>query len=67
MNQHKQIDNELLNKIINDIESYANTQYRKYRLSSSPNVKNDPWVLGTSEGADFCVEIVKKYLTYLDE
>jgi hypothetical protein len=44
------------------MERYAESQYRKYKSSTSQTVRDDPWVLGTSEGADHCVEIIKKML-----
>lgn len=50
------------NYLISEFEKYAETQYRKYKMSSNQTVKNDPWVLGTSEGADECVNIIKKVL-----
>ena len=48
--------------IISELEKYAESQYRKYTMSSSKSIKNDPWVLGTSEGADKCIELIKKLL-----
>lgn len=45
-----------------EMERYADSQYRKYKSSTSNTVKDDPWVLGTSEGADYCVTIIKKML-----
>lgn len=45
-----------------EMERYAESQYRKYKSSTSQTVRDDPWVLGTSEGADHCVEIIKKML-----
>jgi hypothetical protein len=48
--------------ISKEIERYAESQYRKYKSSSSKTVKDDPWVLGTSEGADHCLERIKKMI-----
>jgi hypothetical protein len=45
-----------------EMERYSDSQYRKYKSSTSNMVKDDPWVLGTSEGADYCVDIIKKLL-----
>lgn len=45
-----------------EIERYAESQYRKYKSSTHPSIKNDPWILGTSEGADRCIDIIKKML-----
>ena len=53
--------------LIKEFEKYSEQQYRKYKYSSSSSVKNDPWVLGTSEGSDHCVTIVKKLLDFDDE
>lgn len=42
----------------NEIQKYGDSQYRKY-LSTH---KTDDWYLGTSEGADKCIEIIKNML-----
>lgn len=60
----EQLLNVFSNHLINEFEKYAEQQYRKYKYSSSSVVKDDPWVLGTSEGADHCSEIVKKVLDF---
>ena len=48
--------------ISKEIGRYAESQYRKYKSSASKTIKDDPWVLGTSEGADHCLELIKKML-----
>jgi hypothetical protein len=48
--------------LIKEMERYAESQYRKYKSSTSQTVRGDPWVLGTSEGSDHCIEIIKKML-----
>lgn len=47
-------------EVTRELEKYAESQYRKYKSSTHPSIKNDPWILGTSEGADRCIEIIKK-------
>lgn len=48
--------------LMSQMERYAENQYRKYKTSNSSAVRDDPWVLGTSEGADHCVGIIKSML-----
>lgn len=48
--------------ITKELEKYADSQYRKYISSTNSSIKNDPWVLGTSEGTDYCIDIIKKML-----
>ncbi len=58
--------NELLSEfgklIVKDIERYAESQYRKYVSSTNYSIRNDDWILGTSEGADHCVKLLEKML-----
>lgn len=48
--------------LLSQIEKYADSQYRKFKISNSSTVRDDPWVLGTSEGADYCIGIIKSML-----
>ena len=58
--------NELLSEfgklIVKDIEQYAESQYRKYVSSTNCSIRNNDWILGTSEGADYCVGLLEKML-----
>lgn len=48
--------------LVKQFEKYSECQYRKYKSSVNRNIKDDPWVLGSSEGADYCIELTKKML-----
>jgi hypothetical protein len=48
--------------LIKEFEHYSEHQYRKYKNSTNSSVKDNDWVLGTSEGADHCIDILKKIL-----
>jgi hypothetical protein len=52
--------------VLQEMEQYSESQYRKYKLSVSPSVRDSDWVLGTCDGADKCVDIIKKCLTFVD-
>ena len=45
-----------------EMERYSDSKYRKYKSSTNCSIRNNDWVLGTSEGADYCVDIIKKML-----
>lgn len=47
--------------LIKEFERYSNIQYRKY-LTEKNKEANTEWYLGTSEGSDHCVAILKKML-----
>jgi hypothetical protein len=48
--------------LVEELEGYSNRQYRKYTTSSSKLDRANPYVLGTSEGTDKCIEVIKELL-----
>ena len=48
--------------IVSEIDKFSNTEYQKYTSSTNNEFKGSSYVLGVSDGADVCAEIVQNML-----
>jgi hypothetical protein len=48
--------------IVSEIDKFSSTEYQKYTLSANNEFKGSSYILGLSDGADVCAEIVQNML-----
>lgn len=53
---------EVCYELISEIEKYSSVEYRKYKSSANDELRANPYVLGTSDGADVCAVMIKNML-----
>lgn len=48
--------------ITSELQKFSTNEYKKFKSSTNTEFRDNPYILGMSDGADICIEIVQNML-----